>query len=168
MCGMRVQSNKINLDAGRINTKQIPTASLSCMVMKWKLSPIASAAAAAYFYECGSGVCNSAKEVVFMMKMMVVGWWCQPNYNKWARLLTTVSVSKKKSLSLPKKLTILRCRLWLRCCPDRFNTEFCLQMTELLLCKAVNGWIPWFCVLPAAEFSKWGKQIENETLSFKK
>ena len=63
--------------------------------MKWKLSPIASQQ---HLYECG--VCNSAKEVVFMMKMMVVGWWCQPNYNKWARLLTTVSVSNKKELVL--------------------------------------------------------------------
>ena len=40
-------------------------------------------------------------------------------------------------------LTILRCLCL--CLLPCLNTELCLQMTELLLCKAVKGWTPWFC-----------------------
>ena len=104
MCGMRVQSNKINLRCRENKHK----ANTNCILvglhgneMKAKSYSISAAAA----YECG--VCNSAKEVVFMMKMMVVGWWCQPNYNKWARLLTTVSVSKKKRARPCRKKDLL-------------------------------------------------------------
>ena len=35
----------------------------------------------------------SAKKWSSWWRWWLVGWWCQPNYNKWARL-TTVSVSK--------------------------------------------------------------------------